>query len=112
MSYICTSCSKLVTSPGKFCPFCGQPNIEQEVGVSNGEKIRIYVLSFVLAPLGLYWFFKFLKSDDKEKRKVGNIALIITILTLGITALMTTYTIDKYKQLYQPQLDLYKELGI
>lgn len=111
MSYICTSCAKLVTTTGEFCPFCGQQNIEEEVGLSNGEKVKIYILSFVLAPLGLYWFIKYFKSEDAEKKKIGNVALIITFGVILLTTLSANYVISKFYAIYAPQLELYEELG-
>lgn len=62
------------------------------------------MLSFLLAPFGLYWFFKYNKEDDIEKKLVAKrvlwitIAAIIFVLFSGVLAantyskLLTNYT--------------------
>jgi len=44
----------------------------------------IYFVSFFLAPFGLGYVFKYLKSGGKIERRVGYIALALTILAIVI----------------------------
>lgn len=77
--------------------------------MKTSQKIKIYLASFFLAPLGLYWFFKYRKNPDKEIRKVGSIALWITIVTLVIS----TITFSLYINAISGYISMYKDsLGI
>ncbi len=111
MSYVCTSCQKLVETPGDFCPFCGQQNIEAPPGLSNGQKMKIYSVSFFLAPLGLIWFFKFYKDEDPLKRKAGYYALAITLVVVFGSLITGKLILNKFEKIYAPTLELYGELG-
>jgi len=82
--------------------------------LSAGKKIKIYILSVILCPLGVYWFFKYFKNPEAGNRKVAYVSLVITLIT-GMLSFYITYTYiqtlldftDSYKQ----QLELYSELG-
>lgn len=81
--------------------------------LSNGQKFRIYVLSFVLTPMGLYWFFKNFRSPIPGNRKAGYIALILTTAALA-GSLYVSYryieVLTDYTDLYEQQLNLYEGL--
>ncbi|MDP3888534.1 MAG: hypothetical protein Q8Q24_00675, partial [bacterium] len=60
------------------------PN-QEEPSITLAKQIRIYLGSFFLPPLGLIWGIKYLKKDNQQIRKVGRIAIILTILSLALT---------------------------
>lgn len=43
----------------------------------------IYGVSFLLAPFGLVFVFRYLKNGGKEERKIGYIALAVTVFAVG-----------------------------
>ena len=97
MTQTCPSCHEEINEEDTFCSHCGT-QLTSTKPLSRAQKIKIYVLSFLLTPFGLYWFFKFKKEMDPEKRLVANRALWITvaaivfILAYGIVV-ATTYSI-------------------
>ena len=99
MNNMCPVCQKEVEPNAIFCSHCGANLSEKTTPLSVGKKIRIYLLSFFLAPFGLYWFFKFLKSENPSKKTVGRNALIITILAVALMLLTGLYAINMYSKL-------------
>jgi uncharacterized BrkB/YihY/UPF0761 family membrane protein len=62
------------------------------------NRTKIYVLSVILAPLGLYWVFKYIRSPDRELRKIAYVTLGITLfVTLMAVTTVTIYTTYVYK---------------
>ena len=51
------------------------------------NKVKIYAISFFLAPVGLYWFFKYFRSADLGYKKVAYTALWITLAACGFAAI-------------------------
>lgn len=68
------------------------------------QKVKVYLISFMLTPLGLYWFFKYFRHEDKEVKKVGYTALMLTLAALVISY----FVIYEYVQVYSSYFDLYK----
>jgi len=87
----CPFCKQDIASADIFCPKCGKRLSESASPMTMGQKIRIYLASFFLAPLGLIWFFKYIRNPDKEKRSVALISLYITIAVLAGVTLITYY---------------------
>ena len=81
---------------------------------SLAQRIKIYLVSILLAPLGLYWFFKYFKDENMNKRKVAYLALYITIIVLFLSTILAYYYvkgISKYAEYYRSNLDVYTQLG-
>ena len=111
---ICPNCNKEISEGVKFCPNCGKEIIFSSTPLSSSKKVKIYLASFFLSPLGLYWFFKYFRNEELGNRKVAYLALVVTLLPLiaslvvggrYITAI--TNSMDTYKY----NLDAYTELG-
>lgn len=64
--------------------------------MNSFEKITLYILSFLLYPIGIITWIISLFSNDLEKKKVGRICLYISLasfvlfLILGIATFLTT----------------------
>ncbi|HLB51809.1 hypothetical protein A3F07_04720 [candidate division WWE3 bacterium RIFCSPHIGHO2_12_FULL_38_15] len=58
--------------------------------LSTFQKIKIYLLSIFLTPLGVYWFIKYFRSPNRDKRLVGYLSLVITLATLVVTIAITS----------------------
>ena len=93
MKDLCPFCNKEIDSTDKFCPKCGNRLPERNSSFTTGQKIKIYLLSVILAPLGLYWFFKFYKNENPEKRKVAFYSLYITIFMIVVLIIINMYFI-------------------
>ena len=86
----CPKCKKEIDSEAKFCQFCGYKIVAESAVLSTAQKIKIYFLSVVLTPLGLYWFFKYLRNPNLQNRMVGYIALVLTLVSLVVTIIVTS----------------------
>ena len=45
----------------------------------------MYAASFLLAPIGLHWAFRYLKVKDAKAKRLGIIIIILTILSISLT---------------------------
>ncbi|MFH1899134.1 MAG: zinc ribbon domain-containing protein [Patescibacteria group bacterium] len=97
----CPFCNKEIRPTDIFCPTCGKKLPDKNLPFSAMQKIKIYLVSVVLAPLGLYWFVKYFRNENSDKRKTAFITLYLTLFTL------TTLTIISYY--YVKQLNTYME---
>lgn len=101
ISQTCPFCDKEVGTTDILCPACGKKLPDKNLPFSTAQKIKIYFFSIVLAPLGLYWFFKYFRNVDESKRRVAYIVLLITVITLTIVTAVSYY--------YVQQLNIYME---
>lgn len=109
----CPNCGKEIQSPSNFCPFCGKQLQEVDKPLTSTEKIKIYLTSFFLAPLGLWWVFKFIRSKDKQKKQTAIIALILTVVSISLSAwVIYGYIQSVNKYINSSSLDQYKGLGL
>ncbi len=112
MSMFCPNCGKELNEILNFCPYCGKEIEPQKKELSLGNKVKIYIGSLVLAPFGLYWFFKYFR--DEKNKKVAYISLVITIISL-VTATVVTIgyinSINDYLDKYNGTMELYTNLG-
>jgi hypothetical protein len=53
--------------------------------LSVAKQIGLYLLSFLLPPLGLWPGIRYLKNSDEKVRHVGLIAIFLTILSIIIS---------------------------
>lgn len=85
------------------------PN-QEEPSITLAKQIRIYLGSFFLPPLGLIWGIKYLKKDNQQIRKVGRIAIILTILSLALTIWTAVSFTNSFNQALLNQTD-FQNLG-
>ena len=93
---ICPSCGSVVPAAYTFCPHCGKPLQGQKLSTSLGRKIWIYAVSVLLPPLGMWPGVKYLRSDDAEAKKMGMIAIALTVLSTILTLGLTFAFIQSY----------------
>jgi uncharacterized BrkB/YihY/UPF0761 family membrane protein len=106
----CPFCNKEIRPTDTYCPNCGTKLPDVDLPFSTKQKIKIYLISVFLAPLGLYWFFKYFKNEDTDKRRTAFIALYITIfmlLTSGAVIYYYYLQIPRYMEMYN-----YSGLGL
>lgn len=93
----CKYCNQTVEETWFFCPTCGKEIMSKPPDTSVAKQLLIYVVSFFLAPFGLAWGLRYIKSNDKKARIVGFISIVLTVLAIGMTfaalnSLMSYYT--------------------
>ena len=52
---------------------------------SISRQIIVYLISFFLAPLGLWYAWKYLKQDDQTSKIIGTVAIALTIVAVALT---------------------------
>ncbi|MCL5006767.1 MAG: zinc ribbon domain-containing protein [Patescibacteria group bacterium] len=80
---ICPVCHQAVPAGAYFCPNCGHPLRAQPPSVSTGRQIIVYLISFFLPPLGLWYAWKYLAVNDRKSKIVGIAAILLTIISLA-----------------------------
>jgi len=99
----CPFCNKEISPTDVFCPHCGNKLPDKKLPFSSVQRIKIYLVSIILAPVGLYWFFKYFKNEDLEKRKVAYVALYLTIFMIIVLIVVNFLFVDswmKYINIY------------
>ena|SRR5260221_5495030 len=105
---VCPNCGNILVPGDLFCPKCGAKIVNQPQSVGIGKQIYVYFVALFLPPFGLIWTWKYLKASSPQIKRVGIIALILTIV--GI--LLTLWTIGGLVQGMQSQLNSYSNLGL
>ncbi len=49
------------------------------------RQIIVYLISFFLAPFGLWFAWKYLRQNDSKSKKIGVAAVALTIISVAIT---------------------------
>ena len=95
----CEKCKYQIQPEWYFCPNCGKVLKEKPISISIRKQILIYLVSFFLAPLGLGWGIKYIRYKDNKVRLVGLIAILLTIISLGLLILTFKNIMDQYPKL-------------
>lgn len=92
----CSSCKYVLQSAWYFCPNCGKQFKESPLVISIPKQIVIYGVSFFLAPFGLSWGLKYVRSKDRKVKIVGIISIVLTILSVTLLIVSFKYVMDQY----------------
>jgi len=82
---ICPSCKSTVPAGTYFCSNCGKQLKDKTPSATLSRQIIVYLVSLFLPPFGLYYAWKYLKAGDYESRKIGIIAIVLTIISTIVT---------------------------
>ena len=93
---LCPSCLAVLPVNAYFCSQCGTKLKESPVSISASKQIIIYFISFFLAPFGLVYVFRYLKQSGHKARKIGIVALILTILAVALMIWTTKEFMSSY----------------
>jgi hypothetical protein len=86
---VCSACHASVLPSANFCPNCGHPLRTTPPATSVSRQIIVYLISFFLAPFGLWYAWKYLKQDDRKSKMIGAASIALTIAAVAI-AIWTT----------------------
>jgi hypothetical protein len=89
LGIVCPSCNAEIMSSANFCPNCGRPLRTMPPATSVSKQIIVYLISFFLAPFGLWYAWKYLKQDDRTSKIIGAVAIALTIVAVAL-AIWTT----------------------
>ena len=90
----CEKCKYQIQTDWYFCPNCGK--ILKEKPITIRKQIGIYLVSFFLAPLGLGWGFRYIRSKDKKIKLVGIISIVLTVISMVLLILAFKNLMDQY----------------
>ena len=95
---MCPSCHAAVQTGAYFCQNCGAALKENPPPTSVGAQIKIYAVSALLPPFGLIYVWRYLKQPDETSRRIGWVALILTIVMTIATLWLTFVAIDSFNR--------------
>jgi hypothetical protein len=106
----CKFCGQTVLSNYYFCPYCGKKLIEPPLTMA--KEIGVYLISFFLPPLGLLPGIKYLFQKSERAKKVGIIAIILTVVSIIITIWITVGLMGTITQSLSTQTSQFSGLGM
>ena len=105
---ICPNCKQNISSLDYFCPNCGKKIKDKPLSTSLFRQILVYLLSFLLPPLGLWPAVKYLKQKDERSRMIGFIAIVLTIISVILSIWFAIGFINTFNQQLNAGLNLYQ----
>ncbi|HUD09536.1 MAG TPA: zinc ribbon domain-containing protein [Patescibacteria group bacterium] len=106
---ICPFCHFPLSQTYYFCPNCGKKISEPPITIL--KQIGVYLLSIFLPPLGLWPGIRYLLSKNQKTKKVGAIAIFLTILSTIITLWISVAMFNNLSQSLSSQVNQYQNLG-
>jgi uncharacterized membrane protein YqaE (UPF0057 family) len=106
----CKFCGQTVLSNYYFCPYCGKKLIEPPITAL--KEIGVYLLSVFLPPLGLWPGIKYLSQKNEKAKRVGLIAIILTIISTIVTIWISIGLLGSLTQSLNAQMNQYPGLGL
>ncbi|MGA2911455.1 MAG: zinc ribbon domain-containing protein [Candidatus Levyibacteriota bacterium] len=91
-----------------FCPNCGKKISEPPITII--KQIGVYLLSIFLPPLGLWPGIRYLFSKDEKTKKVGTIAIVLTIISTIVTLWLSVAMFNNLTKNVNSQLNQYQNL--
>jgi len=99
----CKFCGQTVLSNYYFCPYCGKKLIEPPITALR--EIGVYLLSVLLPPLGLWPGIKYLMQKNERAKRVGIIAILLTVASIAITIWLSVGLVNNITQTFNSQLN-------
>ncbi len=92
----CPVCHQGIAAEFYFCPNCGNSLKEKPTPVSGLAQIGVYCLAVFLPPLGLWPGIKYLSKKSPQAKRVGIIAIALTLASSAITIWATFALFNNY----------------
>jgi hypothetical protein len=106
---VCPFCHFSLNETFYFCPNCGKQINEPPITIA--KQIGVYLISIFLPPLGLWPGIKYLFSKEQRTKRVGMIAIALTIFSTVITLWLSVALFNNLSQNVNSQLNQYQNLG-
>jgi hypothetical protein len=94
----CPQCHQPVLPDAYFCPNCGKSLKEKPPPTRWWTQLGIYLLSALLPPLGLWPAVKYIRSSDALAKRVGWIAVALTVISLIASVWLAQIIIQQVQQ--------------
>ena len=106
---VCPVCHFPLTDNYYFCPNCGKQLKEPPISIA--KQLSVYAVSVLLPPLGLWPGIKYLLAESPQTKKVGIIAIILTVVSSIITIWLFMGIMNGVNQSLGSQMNQYQNLG-
>jgi hypothetical protein len=81
---VCSTCSAPIPSSANFCPNCGRGLKKKPLSTALSRQVIVYLVSFFLAPFGLWYAWKYLKQEDNKSKIIGVTAIALTAISIAL----------------------------
>lgn len=108
---VCPTCNKEITPTDYFCPQCGKKLKNKPPSATVARQIFVYTISFFLPPFGLIPAIAYFRQKDSESKKIGFIAVTLTVISILLSLWLVTKFIKQFNQELNSQIKLYNEIG-
>lgn len=105
----CKFCGQSVLVNSTFCPNCGKQL--NEPPISAVKEFFVYLFSIFFPPLGFIPGIKYLSRKDEKAKRIGVIAIILTLISTVITIWACVLIINDINQNINAQINQYQNLG-
>jgi hypothetical protein len=102
----CPSCNAPMMASANFCSNCGKSLRAKPPATSVSRQIIVYLVSFFLAPFGLWYAWKYLKQNDRKSKIIGAVAIALTIVAVAIAIWTTVGVYNLVSQYINSSYDL------
>lgn len=106
----CLVCNYPLSENFLFCPICGAKR-NTSLKISAVKQLGIYALSVFLPPMGLFPGIKYLLSNNESAKKIGAVALVLTLISTIVTIWISVGLINNLNHAVNSQLNNYNNLG-
>ena len=104
----CPYCRGNVSLSDYFCPGCGKNLKAKPQSTTFAKQLLIYFISVFLPPLGIWPAVKYLRQPDEKSKKIGLVALLLTLISIVLTGWLTISLINSFNQQLGSQLNSYQ----
>jgi len=104
----CPYCRGNVSLLDYYCPVCGKNLKDKPQTATFAKQLSIYLISAFLPPLGIWPAVKYLRQPDEKSKKIGLIALLLTLISIVVTSWLTISLINSLNQQLGSQLNSYQ----
>ena len=111
-SSACPKCQNNIFPTDFFCSVCGYKLKEKPLSTSFFKQLSIYLISFLLPPLGLIPAIKYIRRDERKFKLIGIIAVILTLASVILSAGLLLSFMDTLSKTLNGQLDTYENLAL
>lgn len=84
---------------------------DKPLSTTLAKQLVIYLVSFLLPPLGLWPGINYLRQQDRTAKKIGLAAIFLTILSIVITSWLFINFMNTFTSGLNNELDFYNELN-
>lgn len=88
----CVSCGRAISWDANVCPYCGHdfraaPSYAPRESISDGMKILLYILSFLIPIIGIIVGIIYYTKPEQELKDFGKMCIILAVVGILLSAM-------------------------